>query len=171
MSLDLSQFLAVLTHAAQVIKQLAIAVAMNVVGVFYLGSALVRTLKWSDQRRNYGVPSIAGRAFSGTALIQASDTINTAVLTFTGALPDQNNAMSVMPSSAGGTVAGMVFGAALAWLATLGAIAILHGIHLIVKAGDGGQNSSVPDPGWTGCVFIVSGAIGINMWRFVGGLL
>jgi hypothetical protein len=57
----------------------------------------------------------------------------------------------------------------LTWVATLGVMAILKGTRLIVKAADGaGQNMSMhEDPGWTAMVYIISGSIGVNLWRWV----
>lgn len=170
--MGIEELLQTISQGASVVRQFAIALASNVIGFFFLISAGIKLVKWGDPRRSYGVAAVIVRAIVGTLFIQASAYLNMAVLTVTGyGMPD-NNAMSVMPSGDGGIPA-MVFKTALLWLGTLGAIAILNGARMLVKASDGqtGQSASQEDPMWTGFIYIGAGAIGINIWRFVGDLI
>lgn len=167
--MGLEEFLQMLARFAEAIRALAVAVMAYAVGWWLLFSAGIRLVKWTDPRRQYGVPSIIGRSVGGTAFINSAQYLNMTVLTFTGYASSGSGAMNVMPSAGGGVV-GLVFSTALAWLAALGAIAIFHGSNMLIKSADGAGQSQ-QDPVWTGCIFIVSGAIGVNLWRFVGDLI
>lgn len=158
--------------AADTIKVFAVGLFSTVIGWWMLVSAGIRLAKWSDPRRNYGAPSVLARAIVGSLFIESASYLNSVTMTLTGmGMPDVN-AMSVMPDNVGGGPTAMMFGAGLAWLAALGVLAIFNGTRLLIKGADGaGQGSSEQDPIWTGCIYIVSGAIGVNIWRFVGGLL
>lgn len=171
MSLD--ELLSMLVKDAGILKEFVVALFSYVIGWFVLATALIRLAKWSDPRRSYGAASILVRSVVGTFFIQSATYLNMMALTVTGYGVSNTNAMSVMPSTgAGSGIPGQIFSAVLAWLATLGVIAMLHGAQLIIKAGDGSSNTPTDsDPKWTGCIFIVSGAIGVNLWRFVGGLI
>lgn len=169
--MNIVEFLSMVTKAADVIKELTVAIFSNVIGWYLLASSAWRLVKWHDQRRQYGGASILVRSVVGTLFIQSATYLNMVALTVTGYDLPASNAMSVV--SAGDTVPAMVFKSALVWLAALGVIAILRGTQLLVKAGDGGGSNggSDSDPVWTGCIYIVSGAIGVNLWRFVSGLI
>lgn len=167
--MDLQALLASFSEGAVVVKEFAIAICSLCLGWFLVGSAAQRMLKWHDTRRTYGWGSVSARFIVGTFFINASAYINMQVLTVTGqAMPDANS-MSVMPSS-GYSVPIMIFQCVLAWLGTLGVLAIIKGTRLIVKMGDGGSSQN-EDPGWTAAVFIVAGAFGVNLWRFVAPLI
>jgi hypothetical protein len=170
--MTLEDFLGIVTRDAEILKSAVVGIFALVVGWWYLFSAGFRLLKWSDQKRTYGWPSVIARCFIGACLINASTYVNSMVVTVTGEPPV--NAMSVMPASAGGSgPAGMIMAAVLAWVAALGVIAILRGSMLIVKSADGQQQGqdSHSDPVWVGLVFIVSGSVGVNLWRFTSGLI
>lgn len=170
--MELSQFLTAAAQAAGIIKEFAVAVAASVIGWYYLINAGWRLIKWSDQRRQYGAASIMVRAIVGTLFIQASTYINMVVLTVTGQAVGSENAMSVMPSGGGGDVPRMIFQTALIWLGAFGVIAILRGATLLVKASDSGSGApSEKDPMFTAFIYIIAGAIGVNLWRFVGNLV
>lgn len=170
--MTLAEFLQTVSQAADAIKALAIAIFSNVIGWWLLISGGIRLAKWGQPNRQYGVSSIIARTAIGSCFIQGSQYLNTVVMTVTGSGMPASNAMSVMPSSSGGEPVAMVFTAALGWLAALGVVAILNGTRLIVKATDGhGNQSAQEDPIWTGCIYIFAGAIGVNLWRFIGGLI
>jgi len=171
MSLD--ELLAMLVKDAGILRDFAVALFSYVIGWYVLGTGIYRLAKWSDPRRSYGGASVVVRSVIGTCFIQSATYLNTMALTVTGYGVSNTNAMSVMPpTSTGSGIPGQIFTAVLAWLAALGVIAIFHGGQLIIKAGDGSSNTPTDsDPKWTGCIFIVSGAIGVNLWRFVSGLL
>jgi hypothetical protein len=164
--MDIQAFLDNLTEGAIVLRQFAIALCSMALGWYLVGQAGVKMLKWSDPRRQYGAASIGARFVVGTAFINATDYLQMQVLTWTGQGVGSANAMSVMPS--GASVPRMILGALLTWVATLGVMAILKGTRLIVKAADGsGQSGSMhEDPGWTAFVYIVSGSLGVNLWRW-----
>ncbi len=165
--MDIQSFLETLTQGAVVVRQFAIALCSMALGWFLIGQAGVKMLKWSDPRRQYGAPSIAARFVVGSLFNNASDYLQMQVLTWTGQGMGSDNAMSVMPSS-GASVPRMIIATVLAWVATVGVMAILKGTRLIVKAADGsGQSGSMhEDPGWTAFVYIVSGSLGVNLWRW-----
>lgn len=170
--MDITEFLSMITRAASVVRDLVVGIFANIVGWYLFGSGLLRMATWGSPRRNYGAMSIIVRSGIGTVLIQSSQWLNMMALSLTGYGVSAQNAMSVTTPGAGSGIPGMVFSAVLAWLATLGVIAILHGTSMFVKAGDG--SSSQPtnsDPKFTAVVFIVSGCIGINLWRFTSGLI
>lgn len=172
MGMGIEELIAALIQAADVLKQFAVALCMYGIGWGLFISAGWRLVKYGDARRQYTMASVGTRALVGSLLIQASEYVNSVVQTVTGASASANNAMSVMPAS-GSSVPMMVFQAALAWLGALGVIAILRGATLMVKAGDsaGGGQGSEKDPLWTGFVFMFSGALGVNLWRFTSGLM
>lgn len=163
--MDLNALLASFYEGASVVKDFAIALCSMVLGWFLIGSAAYRMLKWGDRNRTYGWGSVSARFIVGTFFVNANAYINMQVLTWTGLAMPATNSMSVMPGG-GDSVPTMIFQCVLAWVATLGVLAIIKGTRLIVKVGDGGQ-SQVEDPGWTAAVFIVAGAVGVNLWRFV----
>jgi hypothetical protein len=167
--MSLSSFLAALSQAATVIQSLAGAIFSGLVGIWLMYSGVVRLATWGDARRQYGISSVLMRFAVGSLLINYATTLNMVVLTFTGQSGGMSsNSMSVMPSSSSGGVAGTVIQVALLWCATFGVVAIGRGLLLFVKASDnGGGGPSNQDPVWTGAVFCVSGAIGVNLWRFV----
>lgn len=167
--MDLNSLLASLYDGASTVKYFAIAVCSLVLGWYLVGNAAYRMTRWNDARRTYGWGSVSVRFIVGTFFINANAYINMQVLTWTGQGMPAANSMSVMPA-AGDSVPKMIFQCVLAWLATLGVLAIIKGTRLIVKAADGGQ-SQVEDPGWTAAVFIVAGAFGVNLWRFVAPLI
>lgn len=167
--MDLNTLLASFNEGAAVVKELAISVCSLALGWYFVGSAAHRMTKWSDARRTYGWGSVSARFLVGTFFINANAYINMQVLTWTGEAMPLTNSMSVMPGG-GDSVPKMILQCVLAWMATLGVLAIIKGTRLIVKLGDGGQ-SQTEDPGWTAAVFIIAGAIGVNLWRFVGPLI
>lgn len=167
--MDLPALLASFNEGAVVVKEFAIGVCSLCLGWFLVGSAAQRMLKWSDARRTYGWGSVSARFIVGTFFINAYAYINMQVLTVTGQAMPAANSMSVIPSG-GESVPKMILQCVLAWMATLGVLAIIKGTRLIVKMGDGGQ-SQTEDPGWTAAVFIVAGAFGVNLWRFVAPLI
>lgn len=167
--MDLQALLASFTEGAEVIKEFAIGVCSFCLGWFLVGSAAQRMMKWNDSRRTYGWGSVSARFIVGTFFINAHAYLNMQVLTVTGLAMPVANSMSVMPSG-GDSVPKMILQCVLAWMATLGVLAILKGTRLLVKMGDGGQ-SQTEDPGWTAAVFIVAGAFGVNLWRFVSPLI
>jgi hypothetical protein len=167
--MDLTALLASFYEGANVVKEFAIAVCSLALGWYLVGNAAFRMTKWGDPRRTYGWGSVSARFIVGTFFINAHAYINMQVLTVTGQAMPLTNSMSVMPGG-GDSVPKMIFQCVLAWMATMGVLAIIKGTRLIVKAGDGGQ-SQVEDPGWTAAVFIVAGAFGVNLWRFVGPLI
>jgi len=166
--MDIQSFLNSLGHGAIVLRQFAIALVSMALGWWLVTAAGIKMLKWSDPRRQYGAAAIAARFVVGTAFINATDWLQVQVMTWTGQGMAASNAMSVMPPS-GSSVPRMILGVTLTWVATLGVMAILKGTRLIVKAADGaGQNMSMhEDPGWTAMVYIISGSIGVNLWRWV----
>jgi hypothetical protein len=169
--MSLSEFLSAMTSNAGILQNFVISLFANVIGWYVLGTGGVRLVKWGSPRRDYGASSIMVRTVIGTLFIQATPYLNMAATTVTGYGLSTSNAMSVMPSGGNATVAA-IFAAVLAWMAVLGVIAMLHGAQLLIKAGDGSGNQATDsDPKWTGCVFIFSGAIGVNLWRFVGGVI
>lgn len=168
--MDLNALLSSLNEGAVVLRDFAIALCSIVLGWWLLYTAAIRLLKWSDPRRQYGVPSVMARFIVGSLFVSASDYLNMQVLTWTGETMPAGNAMSVM-ADAGGSVPKMIAQTALVWVATLGVLAILRGTSLVVKAADGNGQSQQEDPAWTAAVFIVSGSIGVNLWRWVGPYL
>ena len=166
--MDIQSFLDMLAQGAVVLRQFVIALCSMVLGWWIITMACIKMLKWSDPRRQYGAPSIAARFVVGSLFANAADYLQMQVLTWTGQGMASDNAMSVMPA-AGSSVPRMILGTLLAWVATVGVMAILKGTRLIIKAADGsGQGGSMhEDPGWTAFVYIVSGAIGVNLWRWV----
>lgn len=167
--MDLNALLASLYLGAKVVREFAIALCSLGLGWYLVGNAAYRMARWGDARRTYGWGSVSARFIVGTFFINANAYINMQVLTWTGQTMPSSNAMSVIPSG-GDSVPKMIFQCVLAWLATLGVLAIIKGTRLIVKANDGGS-SQVEDPGWTAAVFIVAGAFGVNLWRFVAPLI
>lgn len=170
--MDLTEFLALVTRNAGILKTSALEIASFVIGWAFMLSAGIRLLKWSDPQRRYGMMSVIVRSAMGACLINAGTFINSVVLTVTGEAPA--NAMTVMPPGAGGGgPAGLILAAVLTWVGALGVIAIIRGVLLLVKAADGQaqQQESQSDPVWTGLIFIVSGAFGVNLWRFMSGLV
>lgn len=167
--MDLQALLASFNEGAVVVKEFAIALCSLCLGWFLVGSAAQRMAKWNDSRRTYGWGSVSARFIVGTFFINANAYINMQVLTVTGQVMPVTNSMSVMPSG-GDSVPKMILQCVLAWMATLGVLAIIKGTRLLVKWGDGGQ-SQTEDPAWTAAVFIVAGAFGVNLWRFVAPLI
>lgn len=168
MSLD--ELLSAGLSMAQALQGLAIALASLALGWYLVLNAGYRIAKWSDHRRQYGWPSIFMRASVGAVFISAQWTLSAAAETFTGQGMDENSAMSVFQS--GGSPVQRIVGVVLAWVAFLGVVAVLRGFMLWVKAADNGGGGSVErDPMWAGSIFIIAGAVGINMWRFIGPLL
>lgn len=167
--MDLNALLATFTEGATTVKDFAIALCSLCLGWFLVGSAAYRMLRWNDTRRTYGWGSVSMRFIVGTFFVNASAYINMQVLTWTGQAMPTGNSMSVMPP-AGDSVPKMILQCVLAWMATLGVLAIIKGTRLLVKSADGGQ-SQTEDPGWTAAVFIVAGAFGVNLWRFVSPLI
>lgn len=167
--MDLNALLASFYSGAAIVKDFAIALCSLVLGWYLVGNAAYRMTRWSDQRRTYGWGSVSARFIVGTFFINANAYINMQVLTWTGQAMPTTNSMSVMPGG-GGSVPKMILQCVLAWMATLGVLAIIKGTRLIVKAADGGP-SQVEDPGWTAAVYIVAGAFGVNLWRFVAPLI
>lgn len=165
--MDLNALLSSLNEGAVVLRDFAIALCATVLGWWLLYSAAIRLLKWSDPRRQYGAPSVAARFIVGSLFVSGSDYLNMQVLTWTGETMPAGNAMSVIAET-GGSVPKMILQTALVWIATLGVLAILRGTSLIVKAADGNGQSQQEDPAWTAAVFIVSGSIGVNLWRWAG---
>lgn len=161
--------MASLSEGAIVVREFAVALCSLALGWFMLASASLRLKNWSDPKRTYGFASVTARFFVGAAFINAADYLNMQVMTWTGDAMPATNAMSVMPS-AGSTVPTMILQTAMMWIATLGVLAIIKGTRLIVKAADGsGGAATQEDPGWTAAVYIVSGSLGVNLWRFVSG--
>lgn len=169
--MDIQAFLTDMIRGATALRDFAIALAASAVGWYYMVSAGWRLARWNDPKRQYGAGSVVGRSVVGTMFINASSYLNMMAITFTGfGLPDANS-MSVI-SGGGGGVPQMVVKTALIWLACLGVIAMLRGAQLIAKASDNGSGAPTEkDPMFTGLVFIVSGAIGVNLWRFASSFI
>lgn len=168
--MDVSALLSSLNEGAVVLRDFAIALCSTVLGWWLIYTGSIRMLKWDDPRRQYGVPSVLARFIVGAFFASAADYLNMQVLTWTGETMAANNSMTVMPD-AGGSVPTMIVKTALVWIATMGVLAILRGTSLIVKAADGNGQSQQEDPAWTAAVFIVSGSIGVNLWRWAGPYL
>jgi hypothetical protein len=164
--MDIQALLSSANEGAVVVRQFAIALCSMALGWWLVGAAGTRMVKWNDPRRSYGWASIMTRFVVGTFFINATEYINMQVTTWTGEGMPAVNAMSVMPA-AGGSVPKMILQTTLMWIATMGVIAIIKGTRLIVKAADGNNQSQQEDPGWTAAVYIVSGSIGVNLWRWV----
>lgn len=166
--MSLEAILSSMTEGAGVLREFFIALCSYALGWYLVGMAGAKMLNWNDPRRTYGWNSVAARFIVGTCFIHASEYINMQVLTWTGYGLPADNAMSVMPAS-GSSVPMMIMQTVMAWVATLGVIAIIKGTRLIVKAADGsGQPASMhEDPGWTAGVYIVAGSFGVNLWRWV----
>lgn len=171
-SASLQALLSALQEGAGVLRTFAITICSMVLGWYLVGAAGVRMAKWDDPRRSYGWASVTARFVVGTWFINAADYINMQVETWSGTGMANNNAMTVLPN-AGGSVPQMILQTTMMWVATLGVLAIIKGTRLIIKAADGaGQSASMhEDPGWTAAVYIVSGSLGVNLWRFVSGYI
>lgn len=164
--MDINALLEAFNTGSVAVRNLAVAVCSTVLGWWLMGTAGQRMVNWNNPRRQYGWPSIAARFVVGTMFVNASQYLNMQVLTWTGAAMPAANAMSLMPGGGGGSVPKMIFQTTLLWMATMGVIAILKGTSLIVKAAEGNSQQQ-EDPAWTAAVYIVSGSIGVNLWRFV----
>lgn len=172
--MDITAFIDSLIQGAQVLKSLAVALAMYALGFWYMITAMTRAIKLSapnGANQQFGWPSVLLRSFAGCSFVRIADFTNMWVLTITGEVPAAINAMSV--TTGGSTVPWLILSAALYWCALFGAVAIIRGIQLLVKAGDntGGGGGSDKDPIMTGFIFLISGAIGINLSLYVNAII
>lgn len=158
-------------QAAIVVRQFGVAFTTYVLGFASLGWGLFILGTWNSPRRQHGAGAVVGRVFVGTLFINSATWLNSVALTVTGYGVPAQNASSLVGS--GGSVPQQIFTAALVWVATLGVLSILRGTHLLIVAGDsaGRPTSMQEDPLWTGLIHIVAGAIGVNLSRFVSGLI
>lgn len=162
-----------LTEGFQAIGAFVLAFTVNVYGFFLIGNAIYKVVQSS--RRSSGDVGYLGqavRAGIGSLLTQASAFIEGIVVAITQKSVDAAGPMSVMPA-VGGEQLTKVLQLGFVACFVFGTIAIIRGASLWASAADGGGQGSKSDssPAFVGAVYIFSGAIGINAWRFSSYLI